>query len=301
MDMISRRSECALCGALDALAESHVLPAFVFRWLKETSVTGHMRFGKNPKKRVQDGIKLRWLCMDCEQRLNSYETPFATYIFHPYNADPRLRVRYGDWLLKFCVSVSWRVLRYFQSQPGFQNWNEKHRAETTKALEQWRAFLFDEVPHPGSYVQHLLPLGPIQSHTVLDLPNNMNRYLMRAVEMDIANSNISAFTYAKLGRFAIFGIVAPTTNKWVGTKVSLNNGVIQPSGFILPTELLNYLTDRARRHGVLTSSIPDHQLDKIEADAMRNIDRLRNSDEFDAMLHDARLFGMDAILRKPKT
>jgi hypothetical protein len=101
---------CRLCGHERELQESHVVPAFVFKWLKETSSTGSLRFGQQPNKRVQDGYKQRWLCLDCEGRLNVWETQFATQLFHPVNQDGGDNIRYGEWLMKVCVSVSWRTL-----------------------------------------------------------------------------------------------------------------------------------------------------------------------------------------------
>ncbi len=107
---------------------SHVLPAFVFRWAKETSITGYLRFGKSPHRRAQDGLKVPLLCSRCEALLNLWERKFATQIFHPYNADEGLRAAYGDWMLKFCVSVSWRVLTYFTSLDGLADWPEAKRS-----------------------------------------------------------------------------------------------------------------------------------------------------------------------------
>ena len=102
-------SPCRLCGATKELQESHILPGFVFRWKKETSATGYLRFGQQPNLRVQDGVKLHLLCRDCEQRFNNWETEFANRIFHPMTQGKAARACYGPWLLLFCASVSWRV------------------------------------------------------------------------------------------------------------------------------------------------------------------------------------------------
>jgi hypothetical protein len=50
---------CRLCGEMKELQESHILPGFVYRWMKETSATGYLRFAQQPNLRVQDGVKLR--------------------------------------------------------------------------------------------------------------------------------------------------------------------------------------------------------------------------------------------------
>src|SRR5712675_772123 len=94
---------CRLCGESRHLQESHVIPAFVYRWLKETSATGYLRFGQTPNKRVQDGCKERWLCADCEQRLGVWEAQFATKVFYPLSQDGGGQICYREWMMKFCI------------------------------------------------------------------------------------------------------------------------------------------------------------------------------------------------------
>ena len=166
--------------------------------------------------------------------------------------------------------------------------------------EATRAFLFGEVPHPGPYEQHLLPLTSIASSNVPDLPNNMNRYLMRAVEIDAPSGEKDAYVFAKMGRFALFGFVVPPRERWKGTRVSVKNGTIKPSRFAVPADLGGYFCERAQRSANVQDAIPDHQHEKIEASIRRDPSRFIGSDEFAAMMYDARMFGEEAILRKPK-
>src|SRR6266702_5055755 len=107
---------CRLCGKQAELQFSHVIPAFFFRWQRDTSGSGFLRMGTEPNKRVQDGIKRHWLCLDCEGRLSRLEMLFATRIFHPYSSGISARFRYGPWLLKFGISVTWRILRLYQEE-----------------------------------------------------------------------------------------------------------------------------------------------------------------------------------------
>src|SRR5690348_14377968 len=102
--MVKRLDLCRLCGRPEVLQRSHVLPAFVFKWLKETSATGYLRSTQAMNKRVQDGIKEKWLCTECETRLSVWETQFASTLFHPLNADGGQKIPYSSWLLKFCIS-----------------------------------------------------------------------------------------------------------------------------------------------------------------------------------------------------
>jgi hypothetical protein len=50
---------CALCGENKKLRMSHIIPNFVFKWMKETSATGFLRSAENPKKRLQDLLNYR--------------------------------------------------------------------------------------------------------------------------------------------------------------------------------------------------------------------------------------------------
>jgi hypothetical protein len=63
---------------MNELQESHILPSFVYRWMKETSATGYLRFGQQPNLRVQDGVKRHLLCANCEQRFNQWAAILST-------------------------------------------------------------------------------------------------------------------------------------------------------------------------------------------------------------------------------
>jgi len=80
--------------------------------------------------------------------------------------------------------------------------------------------------------------------------------------------------------------------------VAVRNGVIEPRKYVLPYELLDYLKSRAQRTAALQTSIPGHQLDKIEAKWIQNPKHVVGTEEFAAVLADERMFGVDAVLRK---
>src|SRR3989338_10236365 len=107
---------CKLCGINDELQNSHIIPSFIYRWLKETSGTGFLRFGQTPNKRVQDGLKDYLLCSSCEGLFQKWETEFANKIFYPIVKNREIRFYYESWLLKFAVSLSWRVLTILRSE-----------------------------------------------------------------------------------------------------------------------------------------------------------------------------------------
>ena len=59
---------CHLCEKTAVLRKSHVLPAFLFRWLRTSSATGHLRFAENINRRIQDGWKLESYCNDSDMK-----------------------------------------------------------------------------------------------------------------------------------------------------------------------------------------------------------------------------------------
>ncbi len=201
MEMAEKIQVCALCQEIRPLRLSHIIPAFVFRWLRDTSGGGYLRFGANPNKRTQDGFKIDLLCDDCEQNLNKWETLFANRIFFPYMLDANQKFNYNDYLARFCVSVSWRLLQYFMQDIGYNSIIKEFKDDIDTASGQWRNFLLSKSPHPGRFEQHLLPVDAIESANGLNPPTNINRYLMRSVEIDMVKSNHSLMTYVKMGRF----------------------------------------------------------------------------------------------------
>lgn len=286
---------CRLCKREADLQLSHVVPAFVFRWLRESSGNGYMRSTTSPNLRVQDGPQRHWLCSECEARLGRSETAFATELFHPYLAESGRRFRYGPWLLRFCVSVSWRNLLIQLEHLEDQDFTEQERGWIAQAELTWRQFLLDEAPHPGAFRQFMLPLDRIESARS-DLPPNINRYLMRAIDVDFCHGGQSLFTYTKLGRFVILGFVnEPNQGHWVGGRVNANEGTVEPRHYTLPAPFGTYLIEKAGRVREAMQGISPRQAARIEQAFRANADQIVGSDFFEAMQADVEMFGSAAF------
>lgn len=287
---------CKLCGRDADLQLSHVLPAFVFRWQRESSGNGHIRSTAEPDRRVQDGLKFHWLCSECEQRLSGWERQFASNLFHPYLTRSGERFAYGPWMLKFCASISWRVLTYAFDKDSLGSWSVQDQARAKDAEKVWREFLLGARAHPGEFRQHVLPLDVMSSATG-DLAPNMNRYLTRAIHLDIVSGSKIAFTYSKLGRWAIFGSILEPTGAWGGTKVNANEGVVGPTSYTVPVSLRDYWNEKARNVSAALASVSDKQRQKIETGFKNNLDRFVGSDAFAAMQADVDMFGDQAFTK----
>jgi hypothetical protein len=288
---------CKLCNEQASLMHSHVLPAFVFKWLKQA---GHIRHSQTPNRRSQDGAKKHWLCRKCEDVLNSYETPFATRIFHPYDRDQAVGVRYTEWMLKFCASVAWRSLLFLQEETLFSEFDERQAELAEMALQTWARYLRGEYKHTGVFEIHMLPFGEIMGHRGTGFPSNINRYLMRAIEINAGSSGSTCFVYSKLGPFAIFGFIELKHPKqWKGTKISERSGWFGPGDYTVPHQLADYLSERAVRAKRAMDTISSAQQHKIADTARANIDQFANSGLFRAMKWDVEMFGEDAFTKYP--
>ena len=291
--------QCRLCLKQGKLENSHIIPSFLYRWLKETSGTGFLRFGRSPNRRVQDGYKDYWLCPNCEDLLSKWETEFAEKVFHPLVSGQASTFQYQDWLLKFGVSLSWRVLLYIKETADLSHFPERLRQETDKALARWAAFLLGQESHPAKYEQHMLPLDIIAGYTGGEMPPNINRYLLRSVDIDAVCSGSEAFVYVKLPHVLLVGFVhIKRPREWQGTKIHVRHGTLGAQNYVLPKEFGEYVMDQAQRLKELQESISEAQNKKIEESFGKVIDKLPLSGSFKAMHADVQLFGQDALLKK---
>lgn len=269
-----------------------MLPKFVFRWMKKSSATGFLRFGREPNRRVQDGEKRYWLCCDCETLLCQWETQFAAQVFLPLISDGGQRIRYGAWMLKYCVSVSWRVLSMFVEDGQLDHLSDRQRAPVDLALKKWSAFLLDDEPHPGTYEQHFLPLDSVVSFSGGGMPANINRYLLRSVDLDIAARDDGAIVYSKFAKFILVGFIDVLYPKqWVGTKVHARGGHVGHGHFTLPKGFGDFLFARCRRYAEVKEQISEKQQGKIAASMQKDLDNVAAPGSFKALQSDVELFG----------
>ncbi len=290
---------CQLCCEKKKLRESHIIPKFVADWLKESSGTGFLRSSEMPNRRVQDSMKERMLCADCETLLNRWETPFAAKIFHPLNRREAMQFKYASWLLKFAVSVSWRVL--VSNEAEFASGIPDHgRALIAKTLKTWKEFLLDLRPHPGAFEQHMIFTDMIKmTEGIEGLPPNWNRFLTRGSHINMAHSaGHPLYVYTKMGRVTLLGFIGMKyPRQWVGTKIHVREGIIGGS-ITVPIQFLDYMKERATKELNEQEKLSERQLEVIEAAYRKNSDRAVASETLLALDQDVRLFGKDKVFGK---
>ncbi|HBD7441758.1 TPA: hypothetical protein ACT9IY_002886 [Legionella pneumophila] len=288
---------CKLCEKEAELKESHIVPKLIFRWLKQTSATGLLRKGTEINKPIQDGLKLQWLCFDCEQRFSRWESYFAKSIFHTLRKKDR--ANYNQNLLKFLVSLSWRVLAYSIELRAIDSFSPEIVTASNRAIVTWKNFLFDNIRHPCRYEQHLYNFfGEIESPNMV-MSSNINRYLQRAVEIDVISNGEVAFVYNKLpGLLSIGYINLSSSREWRKTRICVNQGQIMPMNYNFPAELWNIIQQKADNAQKLKNSISPAQQEKINKRILGNVDKSVQSETFKALESDIKLFGTDLAFSK---
>jgi hypothetical protein len=110
---------CALCGLRPPIENSHVVSAFVFRWLKAGTPHQTLRHSDDLAKPYQDGWKDEYFCADCEQKFGTWENWFSKNIFKPFASGKQQIFKLGDEAALFAASIHYRCLvRAFDKSPG---------------------------------------------------------------------------------------------------------------------------------------------------------------------------------------
>jgi len=287
---------CALCSEERELQLSHIVPKFVVDHLKRSG-PGGMRSYRTPNLRIQDGEKTRLLCRECEQLLSGWEKKFAENLFVPlHNPEPvTTPIKYQEWALKFAASVSWRVLHYYVTS-GLSNFPEQEVELAKRALEVWKDFLMARKQNPAQFQQHLLPLDVIEEHSADHVSPFLNRYLLRAIHTDVITSESRTLVYVKLCRILIFGFVREDDPaQWKGTKLHVRKGIVEPTDYRIPAELMRYMNDKADAVKHALNSLSPKQDEIVSKSIKENLDKIANSETFRAMSYDLKHSGKAAF------
>ncbi len=265
---------CKLCSKDKELVESHIIPKFIFKWMKETG-TEFLRAGRSPNLRNQDGIKEYLLCNECEQLLGKSEKWFAENIFNPYLKNNQVVFIYEDLLSKFSVSLLWRIL--LTSDIREQNNKSRFEKKINEAFIEWKLFLFEgKIPRVYNEI-HLLFIpdewGASQPHRYI------SRYFGRDIDGNIIEIDDKCWIYVKFARFMIFGRISSNKSPFRNSKINFKNGITSLTQYIDDPELKNYLIARAEFvYEYFKSQISDKQLNTIQKSTERRIDIIKSSD-----------------------
>lgn len=209
--------ECRLCRGPGPLRDSHTIPAFAVRWIKETSPTPYLRNPLTPNPRKQDVGTTKLLCQACETRFSQVEGTFAENIFLPYVTKEldetgcgRGKIRTFDYdtrLLRFALSLQWRTL--LSMPDDIRNNTDYVAIETT-----WRQFLLGQRRDSGVWETHMIFLSSLAGATMsgdIKLGRRVNSYLLHNVDATTVESQNrrKSGIYSKIGPIVLFTPVRP--------------------------------------------------------------------------------------------
>lgn len=287
---------CKLCGKNDELRESHFIPKFVGKWIKKTSVTGYIREKNEVNKRAQDIAKEHWLCGDCEQMFSVWEREFANKVFYPFVNEGKSAANYGNWMSKFCASLSWRTLTYIRSKNPKDENDKGRKALLDAAQEHLRKYLVGEANNLNQYEQHLFPLEKIESTDSHDLPPSINRYFLRIMGMDIVGNSTDQYIFTKLPSFMLLGVIKSKNVKPMrSSRIAIKSGVLSPREYRWPDGFASYIFEKADEIIELHQSIPQKHLDSFDKYIKENPEKVIKSKQFHAFLDDYERFGDDVF------
>ena len=279
--------KCRLCGREADIFESHIIPKFATDWIKETSATGYLRQATQPNLRIQDGIKTKLLCAECEELFSRLEKRFAEDLFIPFLEKGQTSFEYDDWLLSFGVSLAWRTATYISSLTADTPPNLKPELARflDKAINCWRAFLLKQRKDLGPYEHHLLFLDAVRNDKGLGLPDRFNSYLLRTIGAEIASTPTEVFVYTKLPGLIFWSFVEPAHIEGLEGTYIYPRGIIASSQKLTRVELGNFLMDRAK-HADLRVSMSPKQRQKLANAFLKDPELTRSSHSFEVLRYD---------------
>ncbi len=200
-------SECALCKEPKELRNSHIIPKFASKWIKKTSKTGKLR--DLDHKRVQDSLKFPLLCEECEQRISKFENYFAEMIFYPTVKLNSNDVNYNKNLLKFIVSVNWRVIN---TVPILMKKSLKEVSHHLVECEKnWRDYLNGNIDNPLSshYLIHTVCL----LDNIPEIKKSWQFLTQRSTAHSFDTYNGVDFVWSQIPFYLILSPVNPLSNE----------------------------------------------------------------------------------------
>lgn len=282
---------CHLCKKSSKLACSHILPKSIFDWMKETSATGYLRFSQIINKPQEDGLKIPFLCAECETLFSSYEKYFKEKIFLPLHEN-KDTLPYSNELSRFSASIVWRVLKYALEQSNIDHFTEQQTEYCYLALKTWREYLLNKRKSPGRFQLHFYNfVGEISA--TKPLPENIHRYLLRSIGYGLYNLGEVALVYINLLGNIIVGYIYPPRNKdeFKSSLIVLQNGIISPKCYVAPKELFNIIESKAHKAKELQASISIKQQEKILDKYKKNSFRVINSGTLEAYSKELKIIG----------
>lgn len=277
---------CALCKKEAVLEDSHIIPKFVFKYLIKDSHNGRLRNPKEPNRPLQDGLKMKLLCGDCEDLFSTNETHFSRSIFHPFKENKlEYPVMYeGNWLNYFITSVHWRILNnsletYRTQQNPKSILPQEYLDALTKASDTMRSYLLGERDNLDDLENHIVFFNEEMAAAAVNNPHAtiFGSVLGRAI---VSEKHNSIHIFSNLSGIIMFTLIRKhPKEQWINTTVQNESGEFSlPQRFESPV-ILSIKALEADRQG-FNDGISPTQLTNIQERANKDIEGYEKSGSY---------------------
>ena len=287
-------AECALCRTKKKLVNSHIIPSFVGKYIKETSATGLLRKIEEPNARIQDLIKKPLLCKSCEDIFSKYEKYFAEKIFIPLNQKcsfqkSKCNFKYNENLLKYIISQSWRILYSDYDEYFKDKLSSEGQQEISKVIDDWRLYLLNKT-NWNEQTTHYLFFWTYISITDIEIPNRFEFYIKRDVDGTIASDKEKKIiiVFTQIPSISIISAIRPRyLLGWEDAEI-FKEGIIGTPQSIDSYDLdfNEFIIGRAKK--IQENKMSEGQQQKILEAILKNPERFKISKTFEAFSEEFR-------------
>lgn len=258
--------KCALCDKQKDLQLSHIVPKFIGRHLKGTSI-GNIRSGEAGKV-VQDLEKHYMLCHDCEELFSASEQWFSKNIFYPWHKDKVDNFKYTNRLFYFLTSLSWRSL-YLDLLDFVKNsvCSVEELNYLIKAESKMKDFLLGNKTNIGNIEHHIFFFERIKSINSNSkfLTYNPHATIHRSVtSYTVCYENGTLMTISNLMGIIVVTFYKKNINeKWINTKIENGTGVLVAKNQNITSVVGNEISYWLESAKIQYESLSDKEKDKI--------------------------------------
>ncbi|WP_352259875.1 hypothetical protein [Psychrobacter sp. TB55-MNA-CIBAN-0194] len=257
---------CKYCGERKAIKNSHIIPSFVYKWLKETSPTGFIRATDQPNRRKQDGLKSALLCEECEKSFSEVESLFKKDLFIKlanYRTPCPNERQITDSIIRCLYIIAWRVLADTYYFPRSHQYTDDEFARFPEFLNKIKKSI--ELLEFKDFQTHLIPCTR-EVLERLNLPKVEWFFYDRAIgaEVRIWDDWERFIIFIKIpSAIIIFEIVQNEKDIWSGTQIENSNKLFLEDITMVPSYVstqIEYFYDHFLKS---KQQITDNQMKKI--------------------------------------
>ena len=234
-------------------------------------------------------------CQDCEQKFSKYETQFSNNIFYPYINEELSRegiasgkikyFDYSEWLLKFCISVQYRIILTSNSEKYTQR--QYNIFNDFKSI--WSKYLLDKRNDTGNCRTYLIFLQNMLSGKG-SLPSNINDkvnfYILRSIDATPLIGKNKLGVYSKLGPIVIFTSILPSRLPYTDDIILKKKGTIKTAQILENTDISQYILITRPNETMHLFQYSEKQKNVISETYSKNIEKFEDSIIYYSMLGD---------------